>query len=236
MGFSMTPIDTPPLTIEGTRKRPRLDTTRKDEGTPKLKEEEPPFKRIRFAATSSGQMKTLSIPADTTHTDLNKKDLWWTRAERSDLCEACRETVKDYRDQHPKEVEHLIHVFDQCAQSPSASTSEYLEQATACVPHIVRGLEWGIIPASKAYRRLHTHQVLQVQEQIRGILNTEMHSTLLSTRASRSSRPSRVMARLLGEGDWVNALQEDDSIPVNDDTTVPKDMTPSDLHLYTHHI
>lgn len=232
----MTNSVTAPLTIEGTRKRPRLDTTRKDEGTPKLIEEQPPFKRIRFAATSSGQIKTLSIPADTSHTGLNKNDLWWTRAERSAICEACRETVKDFRDQHPKEVEHLIHVFDQCAQTPSASTSEYLEQATACIPPIVRGLEWGIIPASKAYRLPHIHQVLQFQEQIGGMLNTEMHSTMLSTRASRSSRPSRVMARLLGEGDSVNASQEDDTIPVDDDSTVPVDTEPSDLHLCTHYI
>jgi hypothetical protein len=213
MGFSMTPIDTPPLSIEGKRKRYRLDTTRKDEGTQKVKEEQPPFKRIRFAATSSGQIKTLSFPADISHTDLNKEDLWWTRAERSDICEACRETVKDYRDQHPTEVEHLIHVFDQCAQTPSASTSEYLEEATARVPPIARGLEWGLIPTSKAYRKTHMTQVLQVQDQIRGMLNTEMHSTLLSTRASRSSRPSRVMARLLGEGDTVNALEDNDSMP-----------------------
>jgi hypothetical protein len=136
-------IDAPPLAIEGTRKRPRLDTTRRDEGIPTLKEEQqPPFKRIRFAATSSGQIKTLSIPADLSHTDLNKNDLWWTRADRSDISEASREIVKDYKDSHPSQVEHLIHVFQQCAQKPSASTSEYLEQATACVPPIVRGLEW----------------------------------------------------------------------------------------------
>jgi hypothetical protein len=233
-------IDAPPLAIEGTRKRPRLDTTRRDEGIPTLKEEQqPPFKRIRFAATSSGQIKTLSIPADLSHTDLNKNDLWWTRADRSDISEASREIVKDYKDSHPSQVEHLIHVFQQCAQKPSASTSEYLEQATACVPPIVRGLEWGIIPASKTYRRTHVHQVLQLQDQIRGLLQTEMRSTWLSTRASRSSRPSRVMARLLGEGDYALLQEEEDSLPppVDDDddnTTVPLDTTtPSDLHTHS---
>jgi hypothetical protein len=226
----MTPTDIPPLAIEGTRKRPRIDTTRRDEGRQKFKKEQHPFKQVRFAAISSGQIKTLSIPADTSHTDLNKKDLWWTRAERSEICEACRTTVKEYRDQHPTEVKHLIRVFDQCSQTPSASTSEYLEQATACVPPMVRGLEWGIVPISKIYRRTHTNQVLDAQDRIRGLLNTEMHSALLSTRAIRSSRPSRVMARLLGEGDFANVfLQEGDIMP-GDDTE------PSDLHLCTHHI
>ena len=85
------------------------------------------------------------------------------------------------------------------------------------IPIHVRGLEWGIVPSVKQHRRSHAQEVLDVQEQIRGRLSSEMRNQVLSMRAIRSSRPSRVMARLVGEGDATCAsstVRDDESLTV----------------------
>jgi hypothetical protein len=75
-----------------------------------------------------------------------------------------------------------------------------LEQAKIDLPTHVRGLEYGILPASKAYRRTHVQVVLKLQTQMQS-LQGHMKDRVLSSGAIRSSRPSRVMARILGECD-----------------------------------
>ena len=73
---------------------------------------------------------------------------------------------------------------------------------TIDVPTHVRGLEGGFLPASKKYRRTHVQRVLRWQRCLGGGNDKER---MLSARAIRSSRPSRVMARILGASDAASA-------------------------------
>jgi hypothetical protein len=135
------------------------------------------------------------------HAVESKPFLWWSREERRDIAEKNQQLAQQFRDYHHDKVEHCNDVFDQCCSDVSESSSDYLEQAKVDVPALVRGLESGFLPSSKAHRRIHSQQVLEAQTQVQKLPNEEMKYSLLSSRAIRSSRPSRVMARILGECD-----------------------------------
>jgi hypothetical protein len=223
MGFCKTPIamavaidiDTPYHLPEGRSKRSRddaeIDTTSStcqyDENYAGRKQQRRLHKRVRFATaadsnTTNNNNNEQVLLSELVHSDLDKTKLWWSRKERNGMNEASRKMAKVFRKNHSDQVKHYLRVFDQCSQyPPSQSSSDYLETATIVVPTKVRGLEWGIVPKIKAHRRTHVHEVLQIQDQIKGRLSSEMRYKVLSTRAMRSSRPSRVMARLIGEGD-----------------------------------
>ena len=188
----------------------------------------PPTKRVRFAKTKTKitlkhrsvkltsslnvvdveekeQKATSSKRKLCNYSDMEKKQLWWTRQERTTMSQKSRQMVKSFRKDHMDQVKHYMDVYDHCAKTPSQSSSDYLEQASIVIPTNVRGLEWGIVPSIKAHRRVHVQEILDVQEQIRGRLSAEMRYRVLSVRAMRSSRQSRVMARLMGEGDAASA-------------------------------
>jgi hypothetical protein len=135
------------------------------------------------------------------HAVESKPSLWWSREERRDIAEKNQQLAQDFKDYHEDKVEHCNDVFDQCCSDVSESSSDYLEQAKVDVPALVRGLEWGFLPSSKAYRHIHSRQVLEAQTQVQNLPSEEMKYQSLSSRAIRSSRPSRVMARILGECD-----------------------------------
>ena len=135
------------------------------------------------------------------HAIESKPSLWWTREERREIAEKNLQLAQDFREYHQDKVDHCNDVFDQCCSDVTESSSDYLEQATVEVPALVRGLEWGFLPSSKAHRRTHSQQVLEAQARVQNLPNEDMKIRLLSTRAIRSSRPSRVMARILGEWD-----------------------------------
>mmetsp|Transcript_56281 Transcript_56281/g.85154 ORF Transcript_56281/g.85154 Transcript_56281/m.85154 type:complete len:206 (-) Transcript_56281:202-819(-) len=143
----------------------------------------------------------VSIEVVQRHAVESKPSLWWTREERRDIAEKNQQLAQEFKDYHEDKVEHCNDVFDQCCSDVSASSSDYLEQAKVEVPALVRGLEWGFLPSAKAYRRTHCQQVLEAQTQVQNLPNEDMKYRLLSSRAIRSSRPSRVMARILGECD-----------------------------------
>lgn len=212
MGFCKTPIemDTPQLTDRRNKRSQddaEIDTTTSAcqcDGNYDRKQQrlqQPPHKRVCFATASDSHNEQVFV-SELLHSDLDKHKLWWTRKERNGMNETSRKMAKAFRTDHMDQVKHYLRVFGQCSQyPPSQSSSDFLETATIVVPSKVRGLEWGIVPKIKAHRRTHVKEVLQVQQHLKGRLSSEMRYQVLSTRAMRSSRPSRLMARLMGEGD-----------------------------------
>jgi len=134
--------------------------------------------------------------------DLDKDELWWSREERAEIADCTRKLARGFKRQNTDCVSHYLHVFDECSKAPSHSSSDFLETATLGVPTEVRGLECGFVPSVKAYRKKHSQEVLETQTQLqKGRLAESVRLRVLSARAVRSSRPSRVMARLMGEAD-----------------------------------
>ena len=159
---------------------------------------EPPYKRVRFAATVSySKVPSHTIPSD----PRGRRMLWYSRDERCHIIEENRDIVHDFELDHEDHVKHYEEVFHRCLESPNETTSNYLEKVTVSIPAIVRGLEWGTCFIMKDYRKKHSEEVLRVQRQLPRSMNLQMQTRIISSQAMKSSRPSRVMARLIGEGD-----------------------------------
>lgn len=136
------------------------------------------------------------------YNNLEKSALWWTRLERKSIVETAKRTYQRFRGHTPSDcVDHYMEIYDMCCQAPSQATSDYLEDAALFVPDLVRGLEYGVMPETKWCRSQHVCDVLGAQDEMYGKLSANMAMELLGSRSLRSSRPSRVMARLLGESD-----------------------------------
>lgn len=92
----------------------------------------------------------------------------------------------------------------------------HCQMRTTPLPSQVRGLEWATIPSSKAHRKTHVRSVLDWQRQLllssRGNTNIEPTS-ILQQRARASSRRSRLMARILAEGDAAAAVDNPGAPP-----------------------
>jgi hypothetical protein len=161
-----------------------------------------PPKRVRFetCGPNAEDVRTYEKYIEVFRSQLDKPAMWWSRAEREDITEDCHDEIEVFRRENIDQVRHFIQVFDHCQQTPSEASSNYLEKATISLPASIRGLEWGWAPSTISHRRAHISEVLAVQDQIK-TLTPEMRDRVLSSRALRSSRPGRVLARLLGEGD-----------------------------------
>jgi hypothetical protein len=153
-------------------------------------------KRLRFDTTTPQE-----FPSRISVEDLDKPRLWWTREERSGIMANSRQTARAYRDANMSHVRRILDVFSIATQDPSEETSKILESATIHIPSEVRGLESGIAPSIKMHRRAHVEEVLQVQRSCSRLAH-EMRNRLVGMRAMRSSRPSRVFSRIMGEGDF----------------------------------
>ena len=130
---------------------------------------------------------------------LEKSLLWWTKEERRDILDDNRDLAEDFRDFHQDKVDHCNDVYDQCCDEDT--TEEYLcKSARIELPANVRGLEWGILPSSKKHRRKHVFAVLKFQAEMDD--DQENKDDALGRCAVQSSRPSRMMARILGESDY----------------------------------
>lgn len=170
-------------------------------------------KRVRFELPSTHGTESTSMFGDAIalevheselyHDELDKEELWWSKCERAEIADFTRKLARGFKRQNPERVEHYLRVFDECSKTPSLSSSEFLENAKlGGLPVEVRGLECGFIPSVKAYRKQHAQEVLDTQAHLqKGRLSEAMCLRVLSARAIRSSRPSRVMARLMGEAD-----------------------------------
>jgi hypothetical protein len=206
MGVCKDPIDDPPLSIDQTRKKrsrlvdSEIDKDSNDACYPKKK-------RVKFATAANGSVKVTKVASDICRSDLDKGKLWWSRRDRAIILNRCQASIKGFRGDHMDQVRHYLCVFEKCSESPSQSSSDYIEKATVSLPIHARGLEWGIAPSTKTQRRAHVRAVIDVQDQIQG-LSATMRDRVMSTRSLRSSRPCRVMARLLGDGDAKQSQEE----------------------------
>jgi hypothetical protein len=161
----------------------------------------PSRKRVRFETVDDyGKIKTYEATSIHPHVD-NNSLCWWNRHDRSRFIDESNQAIKDFRQSHLDKVRHYLHVYERCSQAPSHSASDYLEKATVCLPPEVRGLEWGIAPSVKSHRRDHMEQVLDAQEQVQNLKNASFRARIISNQSLRSSRPSKILARLLAEGD-----------------------------------
>jgi hypothetical protein len=95
-------------------------------------------------------------------------------------------------------VEHYRKVRDQAVMASNHASSEILQGTAVSLPTEVRGLEWGFCDKTSA-RQDHVQAVLAVQNSCQ--LNPRMRSRLMANRSISSSRPSRIMARIMGESD-----------------------------------
>jgi hypothetical protein len=137
--------------------------------------------------------------------DLDKEELWWSRGERCEMVDISRKLARGFKRQHKDCVDHYLSVFDECSKKPSHASSDFLETVQLGVPTQVRGLECGFIPSVKSWRRNHAQEVLQTQDKLmKGSISGPMRLRVLSSRSMHSSRPSRVMARLIGEADAIS--------------------------------
>jgi len=147
-----------------------------------------------------------------------KKDLWSTKQDRLRSRAECSEVLKTFRIQNAKEVTQFSAVYRTSMQVPfSQESSDYLERATVSVPLTIRGMEWGIAPKLKKRRKEHIQSILALQEHIR---DAELRERFVSSRSLQSSRPARIMARMIGEGDATASKLGTTSTALNV-TTVP---------------
>ena len=175
---------------------------------------EPPSKRVRFVPTLVTSETTVDR-FDSNHPDLKKQDLWWNKDERASFMGANRRLIDEFESNQSEKVNHYLQVFERCSESPSEATSEYLERATVQIPAAVRGLEVYFCSPMKERRKIHVDDVLTVQGQLlngddghRHLANIELCTKILGARSLQSSRPSRIMARLIGEGDAAACAEE----------------------------
>lgn len=170
-------------------------------------------KRVRFelpcrsstastAATFGDTIAKQVHESEIHYEDLDKEELWWSKGERAEIAECTRKLARGFKRQGTDRVNHYLHVFEECSKSPSPASSNFIESVSLGVPTEVRGLECGFVPSVKAYRKKHLQEVLDTQAQLhKGKMRDAMRLRVLAARAMRSSRPSRIMARLMGEAD-----------------------------------
>ena len=169
-------------------------------------------KRVQFAAMSpiNDEVKTMERYIDVFRSELDKPNMWWTRKERQAITDSCHNEIEKFRKKYIDQVRHFLAVFEKCQLSPSQASSNYIEKATLSVPTSIRGLEWGWAPSTVSHRREHVKEILAVQEQIQA-LSSDLQDRVLSTRSLHSSRPSRVLARLLAEDDERQCMSDEDN-------------------------
>ena len=151
-----------------------------------------------------------------------KKDLWFTKQDRLRSQAECLEVIKAFRIQNAEEVTRFSDVYRTSMQVPfSRESSDYLERATVSIPLTIRGMEWGIAPKLKKRRKEHIQSVLALQGHIS---NAELRERFVSSRSLQSSRPARIIARMIGEGDASASKLGTTSTALNV-TTVPTKAT-----------
>ncbi len=179
-------------------------------------------RKVIFGDASS---TTRYYPSPVTKAQLRnlKKDLWFTKQDRLKSQAECLEVLKNFRSQNAEEVTRFSNVYKTSMHFPlSRESSDYLEKATVSVPLTIRGMEWGIAPKLKKRRKEHIRSVLSLQETIQ---DAELRARFVSSRSIQSSRPARIMARIIGEGD---ASAGTTSMALNVTTVPMKKTTPTE--------
>lgn len=164
-------------------------------------------KRVRFATNPNGSIKESERFIEIKRSELDKPNLWYSKKERELILADIECAIEDFKDAELEDESNYSTVFDYCSESPCQETSEYLETAQLHVPSAARGMEWGWASSTETLKRDHVKRLLKVQDQIQG-LSGVLKDRVLSSRSLRSSRPGRVMARLLGECDARNEQEQ----------------------------
>mmetsp|Transcript_65 Transcript_65/g.129 ORF Transcript_65/g.129 Transcript_65/m.129 type:complete len:265 (-) Transcript_65:959-1753(-) len=152
-----------------------------------------PVKQVRFATDATVYYRSTHTQADLKQA---KEDLWWSKEKQQRNVQESLVAIRKFRKRHPDVATQFSTVYRTSMEAPSQASSDYLEQVTVSLPIQMRGLEWGISPKLKARRRQHIREVLIACD----IHDDALRERFVSSRSLRSSRPARIMAKLLGEG------------------------------------
>lgn len=193
-------VDSPVSLIVAKRKRSKSIDGRLSPHELRL----PIKKNVTFASNNDGSLKTTERYLDLFRSDLDKPNMWYSKDEREKMLEECQEAIDDFRLANLEQTSNYQHVLDQCNQMPSQESSDYLETAQLDIPATARGMEWGW---TESYKRNHVRDLLGAQNQLQG-LHPAMRDRVLASRSLKTSRPGRVLARLLGECDARNARSD----------------------------
>jgi hypothetical protein len=159
-----------------------------------------------------------------------KKKLWWTKQDRLRSTKESVGLLKAFKFKNGQDIENYRQIYKTSMlmyQSPSQIVSDYLENVTVSIPLSIRGLEWGLSSVSgspkskgggkggagagggmssvKSRRKQHIEKILAVQKHIK---DQEIRQRFISSRSLQSSRPSRIMARMIGEGDALKSFSD----------------------------
>ncbi len=172
-----------------------------------------------------------------------KARIWWTKEEKREIIDRNHLLTHNFLLHNQSHVEQATALFERicsedvlldtgrCSDSDSSSdeddrnsqktsleedlVGEMTSKSILDIPTHMRGLEGGIVPASKAHRRTHVRKVLQWQETLSqssppsdGGNDDDRMALLLGQHAMTSSRRSRLMARILAESDHVSATTD----------------------------
>ena len=162
-----------------------------------------------------------------------KKKLWWTKQDRLQSTKESLVLLRAFKVKNVQDIENYHQIYKTSIlmySSPSQIVSDSLENVTVSIPLSIRGLEWGLSSSSfgsgspkskvgggkgkaggagggmssvKSRRKQHIENILAVQKHIK---DQEIRQRFISSRSLQSSRPSRIMARMIGEGDALKSF------------------------------
>jgi hypothetical protein len=162
-------------------------------------------KHVKFASNLDGSVKSWECYIDILRKDLDKPNMFYSREEKEAILEECEEAIDFFKQHNLEATSNFEAVFKYCRQPPSHEASSLLETMQLQVPVDARGMEWGWAGSVTAgYKKTHVKNLLKAQDQARG-LSQSMRNQVLANRSLKSSRPGRVLARLMGECDERNS-------------------------------
>jgi len=205
MGVSKKHILSSPLPSRGVKRRQSFTAVVTGRSSPH--EDRSTFRKkyVKFASNLDGTVKTCERRIDIFRKDLDKPKMFYSREEKAAILEDCEEAIDLFKQQNLEETSNFEAIFEYCRQPPSEQSSNILENMQLQVPADARGMEWGWAASVTAgYKKAHVKNLLKAQDQAKR-LNESMRTEVLANRSMRSSRPGRVMARLLGECDERNS-------------------------------
>jgi hypothetical protein len=204
MGLSNKRIIPAPVTPSGKRRRSVFAVST---GRLSPHEDRSSFrkKNVKFASNIDGTVKVHERYIDVLRKDLDKPNMFYSREEKNEILEECEEAIDRFKLQNLEETSNFDTIFKYCRQPPSQEASSLLETMQLQVPVDARGIEWGwACSVTAGYKKSHVKNLLKAQDQVNR-LNETMRSQVLANRSLRSSRPGRILARLLGECDERNS-------------------------------
>ena len=84
--------------------------------------------KVHFDTRCDDSIKTRVKYIDIFRSELDKPNMWWSRQERQAITDECHDEIDEYRHSCMDEVRHFLGVFEQCQESPSKASSDFLER------------------------------------------------------------------------------------------------------------